>query len=63
MVSHIELSDWCLWQADLYLQKKMIEYNFGKIHITLLYIPHEPTADVLMITDNTFWQKIFEILN
>ena len=54
MESYIELFDWCLWQADFYLQKKMIEYNFGNIHITLLYIPQEPTADVLMITDNTF---------
>ena len=29
----------------------MIEYNFDKIRITPLYIPQEPTADVLMFTD------------
>ena len=69
MESCAELFDWCLWQADLYLRGKMIEYNFDKIRITPLYIPQEPTADVLMITDNTitrkefvFWQKVFEIL-
>ena len=70
MESRAELFDRCLWQADLYLREKLIEYNFDKIRVTPFYTPQEPTADVLMITDNAltrkefvFWQKALEILN
>ena len=70
MESQAELFDQCLWQADLYLREKMIEYNFDKTRVTPFYTPQEPTADVLMITDNAitrkefvFWQKVLQILN
>ena len=70
MESRAELFDRCLWQADLHLRDKMIEYNFDKIRVTPFYIPQDPTADVLMITDNAitrkefvFWQKVLQILD
>ena len=70
MESRAELFDQCLWQADLHLRDKMIEYNFDKIRVTPFYMPQDPTADVLMITDNAitrkefvFWQKVLQILN
>ena len=69
MESRAELFDRCLWQADLYLREKLIEYNFKKIRVTPFYTPQEPTADVLMITSDAvtrkefvFWQKILEML-
>ena len=69
MESHAELFDRCLWQADLYLRGKLIEYNFKTIRICKGYTPQQPMADVLMITSDAitmkeflFWQKIFEVL-
>ena len=69
MESRAELFDRCLWQADLYLREKMIEYNFKNVRVTPYYTPQEPTADVLMITNDgvsrkefVFWQKILEVL-
>ena len=69
MESRAELFDRCLWQADLYLREKLIEYNFQKIRVTPFYTPQEPTADVLMITNDAitrkefvFWQKVLEVL-
>jgi len=69
MESRAELFDRCLWQADLYLREKLIEYNFRKIRVTPFYTPQEPIADVLMITNDAitrkefvFWQKVLEVL-
>ena len=69
MESRAELFDRCYWQADLYLRDKLIEYNFEKIRVTPFYIPREPTADILMVTNEVitrkefvFWQRILEIL-
>ena len=69
MESRAELFDRCLWQADLFLREKLIEYNFQKMRITPFYTPQEPTADVLMITNDAitrkefvFWQKVLEVL-
>ena len=69
MESRAELFDRCLWQADLYLREKLIEYNYKKVRVTPFYTPQEPTADVLMITNEgitrkefVFWQKALEVL-
>ena len=69
MEGHAELFDRCLWQADLYLRGKLIEYNFKKIRVSIPYTPQDSTADILMITDNSisrkefvFWEKVFEVL-
>ena len=70
MESRAELFDRCFWQADLYLRDKLIEYNFEKIRVTPFYIPSDPVADILMITDDSitrkefvYWQRILEIMN
>ena len=69
MESRAELFDRCYWQADLYLRDKLIEYNFEKIRVTPFYIPRDPPADILMVTNEVitrkefvFWQRILEIL-
>ena len=65
-----ELFDRLLWQADLYLRDKLIEYNFEKIRVSPFYVPQEPPADILMITHSginrkafIFWQMLFQNLN
>ena len=69
MESRAELFDRCLWQADLYLRDKLIEYNHEKIRVSPFYIPRDPAADVLMVTDSqitrkefVFWQRILETM-
>lgn len=64
-----ELLDRCVWQADLYLRDKLIEYNFKKVRVTPFYIPRDPPADVLMITSEAitrkefvYWQHILQTL-
>ena len=69
MDSNAELFDRCIWQADLYLRGKLIEYNHAQIRVSPFYVPHEPTADVLFITSDNitrkefvYWQWLFESL-
>ena len=68
MESRAELFDRCYWQADLYLRDKLIEYNHAKVRVSPFYLPSDPPADVLMVTDEhitrkefVFWQKILEL--
>lgn len=68
MESRAELFDRCYWQADLYLRDKLIEYNFESIRVSPFYLPKDPAADVLMVTDEhvtrkefVFWQRILEL--
>ena len=70
MDSQAELFDHCLWQVDVYLRGKLIEYNFQKIRISPIYAPSDPAADVLMVTGSSisrrefvFWQHILDGLN
>ena len=70
MESRAELFDRCMWQADLYLRDKLIEYNFDKIRVSPFYMPTDPPADVLMVTcksiarkEFVFWQRILETLS
>ena len=70
MESRAELFDRCLWQTDIYLRDKLIEYNFQKIRVSPFYAPSDPPADVLMVTGSVitrrefvFWQRILETLN
>lgn len=70
MESRAELFDQCLWQADLYLRDKLIEYNFQTIRVSPYYLPKDPAADVLMVTDQSitrkqfvFWQRILTLAN
>jgi hypothetical protein len=70
MESRAELFDRCYWQADLYLRDKLIEYNFESIRVSPFYLPKDPAADVLMVTDENvtrkqfvFWQRILELAN
>lgn len=67
MESRAELFDRCYWQADLYLRDKLIEYNYEKIRVSPFYVPKDPPADVLMVTDSSitrkefvFWQRMLE---
>jgi hypothetical protein len=68
MESMAELFDQFLWQADLYLRDKLIEYNFQSIRVSPFYLPKDPAADVLMVTDQSitrkqfvFWQRILTL--
>jgi hypothetical protein len=68
MESRAELFDRCYWQADLYLRDKLIEYNYEKIRVSPFYLPKDPAADVLMITNENltrkqfvFWQRILQL--
>ena len=69
-----ELHESCLWQAELYLRGKLIEYNFSEIRVAPEYCSQDlqlplQLADVLLIkTDDlfqeemAFWQRIFDVL-
>ena len=68
MESRAELFDRCYWQTDLYLRDKLIEYNYKKIRVSPFYLPKDPAADVLMITNENitrkqfvFWQRILQL--
>ena len=70
MESQAEFFDRCLWQADLHLRDKLIEYNFKEIRIAPVYIPEMADADALMITSQKItrkefilWQRLLEVLN
>ena len=70
MESRAELFDRCLWQTDLYLRDKLIQYNTQTIRVSPFYTPCEPAADVLMVTCKSisrkefiFWQQILEVLD
>ena len=69
MDCNAELFDLCLWQAELCLRGKVIEYDFRNIRVSPIYIPRTPPADVLMITSSELshqdfvrWQRVFQIL-
>lgn len=72
MESYAELYDTCIWQADLWLQGKMIEYKIQEICVSPAYSPpSSPTqlGDVLMIKNDKikqdefhFWRRIFKLL-
>ena len=51
--------DWCLRQDDLSFCEKLIKYNFKKIPVSSFYILQEPTADVLIIKDNSITREEF----
>lgn len=69
-----EIGHTCIWQADLYLQGKLIEYMHSEIKVAPPYSPPQSplqvaVGDVLMITSSSipkeelaFWQRIFDIL-
>lgn len=67
-----ELNDTCLWQTEVYLRGKLIEYCSAEIRVAPEYVSGDSPlqlADVLLIkTDNLyqeevlFWQRIFELL-
>lgn len=70
MESRAELFDRCLWQADLYLREKLIEYNHASVRASPVYTPQNSPADVLLITSENisrkefvFWQHILELLD
>ena len=70
MEGRAELFDRCLWQADLYLRDKLIEYNHRCIRVSPVYNPQSSPADVLLITSEkisrkefVFWQHILELLD
>ena len=61
--------DTCVWQADLCLQGKLIEYNYSQLRIYPDFNADIPSADVLMIKNSSVsskefakWQQIFQIL-
>lgn len=65
-----DLFDHCLWQVDLRLRDKLIEYNHQSIRITPAYSPQEIPADALLITNEAvtrnefaFWHNTFESLD
>ena len=70
MESQAELLDNCLWQTDLYLRDKLIQYDTQAIRVSPIYAPSEPAADVLMVICKSifrkeflFWQRILEVLD
>jgi len=69
MESRAELFENLLWQTDLYLRSKLVEYNMKKIRVSPFYTGSSPPGEVLMITNEfvsrkefVFWQKILELL-
>ncbi|KAI6661803.1 hypothetical protein LOD99_9810 [Oopsacas minuta] len=64
-----ELFDRCPVQVDLLLRGKLIEYRQHFIRVIPFYIPSQPPADILFITDRSIsrkefvlWQRLFELL-
>ncbi len=64
-----ELFDKCMWQADLILRGKLIQYSQTNIRVSPTYIIQQPQADILFITSQsitrkqfTFWQALFKTL-
>ena len=64
-----ELFDRCPMQVDLLLRGKLIEYNQHFIRVIPFYIPSQPPADILFVTDKSvtrkefiLWQRLFELL-
>ena len=69
MESRAELFEKLLWQADLYLRGKLVEYNMKDIRVSPFFTGTGPPGDVLMITSEfisrkefVYWQKILELL-
>ena len=66
MDTNAELFDRCMWQADLILRGKLIEYGQSQIRVSPIYIPLDPPADILFVTSQTItrkqfvlWQRLF----
>ena len=67
-----ELNDTCLWQTELFLRGKLVEYSCSEMRVAPEYFSGDyplQLADVLLIkTDDlyeeemAFWQRIFELL-
>ena len=67
-----ELQDMCLWQAELYLRGKLIEYSHSEMRVAPKYssqMQSVQVADVLLIKmdslyqeEMAFWQRIFDVL-
>ena len=73
MESQAELCDTCMWQVDLYLKGKLIEYKSQIVRVSPAYTPlSDPaqTGDLLMIVNKhlkreqfVLLQRIFNILS
>ena len=64
-----ELFERCPIQANLILRGKLIEYQQSFIRVTPFYIPSNPPADVLFMTDHQItrrefilWQRLFQLV-
>ena len=69
MESHAEFFDQCLWQVDLHLRDKLVEYNLKNIRVTPKYYTRKMPADALLVTNEVmthqefqFWYHIFHLL-
>ena len=69
MSNKAELFDRCPIQVDLLLRDKLIEYQQESIRVIPFYIPSNPPADILFVTDRSItrkefvlWQRLFELL-
>ena len=69
MSNKAELFDRCPIQIDLLLRDKLIEYQQESIRVIPFYIPSNPPADILFVTDRSItrkefvlWQRLFELL-
>ena len=72
MESYAELCDICVWQADLWLRGKLIEYKIQEVRVSPAYSTVSSPSllgDILMITSDKikqdqfqFWKRIFELL-
>ena len=72
MENHMNASEECIFQVDLYLRKKLIQYKQKIICATvnLNYDVQNPPADVLLVSNKDctskefqFWGEIFNILD
>ena len=64
-----ELFERCPVQTDVILRGKLIEYQNYFVRVTPFYIPSNPPAEVLFITDHqisrrefVLWQRLFQLL-
>ncbi|KAI6660569.1 hypothetical protein LOD99_14153 [Oopsacas minuta] len=64
-----DLFERCPIQTEIILRGKLIEYHHCFVRVTPFYIPSDPPADVLFITDQQIsrrefilWQRLFQLL-
>lgn len=60
MERRAEFGEICLWQADLHYKSKLVEYKHKSIEISPIYLPQNPSADVLFIVKKNFEKSEFE---